>query len=561
MAYVITQACCNDASCVEVCPVDCIRPIPDDSDYTTTEMLYIEPATCIDCGACMDACPVAAIFPEDQLTAVNARYQTINAEYFGKHPLKPGWDAFEPMTPVAVPQEEAPLRVAIVGSGPAGCYAAADLVTQGGNSVEVEMFDRLPTPWGLVRAGVAPDHPSTKMVTDIFRWTVSQPSFAFHLNVDIGKHLTHDELMAHHHAVIYAVGASRNRRLGVPGEDLSGSHAATEFVAWYNGHPDHADRQFDLSAERAVIVGNGNVALDVARILVMDPEELAGTDIADYALEALRKSNIREVIVLGRRGPAQAAYTNPELIALGHLKGVDVVVDPVEMVLDTHSQALVESAGAEPSTVLKTTVAQEFSERTPNPANKRIVLRFLASPTEVVGTEHATGLTIARNELFEEDGTLRARATEQTETIETGLVLRSIGYRATPVPGIPFDESRGTIPNQTGRVIDPGTGEPLAGVYTAGWIKRGPSGVIGTNKKCAKDTVAQLLEDFTDGNLTKPTGDRKDLDKLINERQPDVVDYKGWEAIDKAERERGKESGRPRIKITDVKSMVEIAHT
>ncbi|MDG3009209.1 FAD-dependent oxidoreductase [Rhodococcus sp. D2-41] len=559
MAYVITQACCNDASCVEVCPVDCIRPTPDDPEYATTEMLYIEPGTCIDCGACVDACPVDAIFPEDQLSAANARYQTINAEYFEKHPLKSSWDSFEPMVPVAVPKDEAPLRVAIVGSGPAACYAAADLITQGGNSVEVEMFDRLPTPWGLVRAGVAPDHPGTKAVTDVFRWTVSKPSFEFHLNVEIGKHLTHDELMAHHHAVIYAVGAAGDRRLGVPGEDLPGSHAATEFVAWYNGHPDYADLQFDLSAERAVIVGNGNVALDVARVLVMDPADLAGTDIAEHALEALRKSNIREVVVLGRRGPAQAAYTNPEFIALGHLDGVDVVVDPAEVVLDDLSQALVDAPDAEPSVVLKTRLAQEYSERTPNPANKRIVLRYLASPTEVLGDDHVTGITVAHNELVEQDGALRARATDRTETIETGLLLRSVGYRGTPVPGIPFDERRGTIPNEGGRVVDPETGEPVAGVYTAGWIKRGPSGVIGTNKKCAKDTVALLFQDFKDKKLVRPIGDRKALDKLVHERQPEVVDYKGWEAIDKAERERGKEAGRPRTKITDVKSMIEIA--
>ncbi|MFC0452309.1 FAD-dependent oxidoreductase [Rhodococcus jostii] len=559
MAYVITQPCCNDATCIAVCPVDCIRPTPDDPLFTTAEMLYIDPGSCIDCGACADACPVEAIFPEDALTEPNARYQTINAEYFERYPLE-----FEepstPNRPAVVPARDVPWRVAIVGSGPAACYAAQDLVTQGGQSVEVEMFDRLPTPWGLVRAGVSPDHPGTKGVTDIFRATVANPSFQFHLNVEIGKHLTHEELMAHHHAVVYAVGASSDRRLGVPGEELPGSHAATDFVAWYNGHPDYAGLQFDLTGERAVIVGNGNVALDVARILVSDPDNLAGTDIADHALAALRRSHIREVVVIGRRGPAQAAYTNPELIALGHLKGVDVLVDPADAELDQYSRVRVEDPDADPQMVLKATVAQEFSQGTPSPGNRRIVLRYLASPIAVLGEERAEGLEIVHNALVESaDGTLRAQPTDKTETITTNLVLRSIGYRGTPVPGIPFDDARGTIPNEKGRVIDPRTGEPVTGVYTAGWIKRGPSGVIGTNRKCAQDTVAQIHDDLTTGHLTRTVKGRQDLRDLIRERQPDVVNTQGWAAIDEAERRLGKQSGRPRAKFTDISSMLDAA--
>ena len=558
MAYVITQPCCNDATCIAVCPVDCIRPTPDDPLFTTAEMLYIDPGSCIDCGACAEACPVDAIFPEDALTEPNSRYQTINADYFDRYPLE--FTALPPSKTTPVPAQDTPWRVAIVGSGPAACYAAEHLITLAGKTVEVEMFDRLPTPWGLVRAGVSPDHPGTKAVTDIFTKTISNPAFQFHLNVEIGTHVTHTELMAHHHAVIYAVGASSDRRLGVPGEDLPGSHAATDFVAWYNGHPDYAERQFDLTGERAVIVGNGNVALDVARILVTDPDDLARTDIAEHALTALRQSSIREVVVIGRRGPAQAAYTNPELLALAHLKGVDVIVDPTEATLDEHSQARIEDPDADPQMILKVNLAQEFSERTGHPGNRRIVLRFLSSPTEVLGAGQVEGLRIVHNALIEDsEGKLRACPTGETETITTNLVLRSIGYHGARVPAIPFDEARGTIPNEGGRVIDPQTDEPLTGVYTAGWIKRGPSGVIGTNKKCARDTVALLLEDVAAEKLTKSVKGRADLERLISERQPDVVDARGWAAIDGAERQLGIESGRPRTKLTTIGSMVEVA--
>ncbi|MDV2477589.1 4Fe-4S dicluster domain-containing protein [Rhodococcus zopfii] len=561
MAYVITQPCCNDASCVPVCPVDCIRPTPGDPQYLNTEMLYIDPVTCIDCGACMDACPVDAIYPEWELTGPDARYASINADYFAKHPLQSEGIPNISVSMTSLPEQNQPLRVAIVGSGPAACYAADDLLTNVHGAVEVEMFDRLPTPWGLVRAGVAPDHQGTKAVTDLFRNAAAKPALQFHLNVEIGKHLSHEELMSHHHAVIYAVGALRDRRLGVPGEDLPGSHAATEFVAWYNGHPDYADLQFDLSGERAVVVGNGNVALDVARILVSDPDDLAGTDIADHALDALRHSRIREVVVIGRRGPVQAAYTSPELLALGALEGVDVVVDPRDLILDEHSRAELDGPAAEPSTVLKTEIAREYSTRVPDPTRKRIVLRYLASPTAILGTDQVEALEIAHNELYRAaDGSLKARLTDRTETIETGLVLRSIGYRGAGVPGVPFDEATGTIPHRDGRVIDPQTGELLAGVYTAGWIKRGPSGVIGTNKKCARETVKGLLEDFLAGALGGPDPDcgREQLNDLVTERQPEVVDYQGWQEIDIAERKRGREHGRPRVKITNVKAMLDL---
>ncbi|MGW4773385.1 FAD-dependent oxidoreductase [Nocardia sp. NPDC004278] len=554
MAYVITQRCCNDASCVTECPVDCIRPTPDQPEFATTEMLYIDPDTCIDCGACVDACPVEAIFSEDDLTASLARFRDINAAYFQRHPLESNFDPI--VTPARPPKELGTLRVAIVGAGPAACYAADELLRR--CDVEVEMFDRLPTPWGLVRAGVAPDHPGTKTVSGLFESAFRRETLQYYLNVEVGTHITHEELLAHHHAVIYAVGASSDRHLGVPGEDLPGSHSATEFVAWYNGHPDFADRHFDLSAERAVIVGNGNVALDVARVLTVDPDELAKTDIADYALDALRASNIREVVVLGRRGPLQAAYTSPEFLALAHLKGVDIVVDEADLALDPASQALLDDPEVEPSLQLKYTLAEEFAAGRRDPANKRIVFRYLTSPTALHGTEHVESVEFAHNELVSENGQLVARATDRTETLETGLVLRSIGYKGEPIKGLPFDERRAVIPNEHGRVIGE-DGIPLPGVYVSGWIKRGPRGVIGSNRMDSEETVEQLLADFSTGRLGAPQADRAALKALLAQRQADLVDRAGWKAIDTAEKSAGKASGRPRVKFTTREDLLKAA--
>ncbi|KOS54757.1 FAD-dependent oxidoreductase [Rhodococcus rhodochrous] len=540
MAYVITQTCCNDASCVAVCPVNCIHPTPEEREFAQTEMLHIDPQTCIDCGACADACPVEAIFPEDRLTETQARFKDINADYYTAHPMPENWN---PLTPTpAPPRGQETLRVAVVGAGPAACYAAQELLER--SNVEVEMFDRLPTPWGLVRSGVAPDHPGTKAVTESFEWSFRRDAFALHLDVEVGRDLDHDELLAHHHAVVYATGASADRSLGIPGEDLPGSHAATEFVAWYNGHPDYADRAFDLSGDRAVLVGNGNVALDVARILTMDVDELARTDIADHALEALRRSNIREVVLLGRRGPAQAAYSNPEFLALGDLNGVDVVVDESELDLDPASAQL---AAADPAVAMRMRLAREYARREPRPGNKRIVFRYLVSPTEIEGTDRVAGLRAVRNELIPgDDGALVARPTEQALHLDAQLVLRSIGYRGVPLPGVPFDERRAIVPNENGRVTGAGPG-----VYVTGWIKRGPSGVIGTNKACAKETVAALLADLDAGRLTRPAYGRRELERLLGQRRPSRVGLSGWHEIDEAERAAGRAAGRPRVKLTD----------
>ncbi|MEU1208717.1 4Fe-4S binding protein [Nocardia sp. NPDC005825] len=532
MAYVITQRCCNDATCIAECPVDCIRPTPDDPDFAAAEMLYIDPDTCIDCGACADSCPVQAIFPEDELTAPLARYRDINAEYFELHPLEP--DVNPLAADLRPPRGSGTLRVAIVGAGPSACYAAQDLLGRG--DVHVDMFDRLPTPWGLVRAGVAPDHADTKAVTDSFAAAFRRDNFRFHLNVEVGEHISHEELLAHHHAVIYAVGAATDRRLGIPGEDLPGSHSATEFVAWYNGHPEYADREFDLSGERAVIIGNGNVALDVARILTADPERLATTDIADHALEALRHSAVREVVLLGRRGPAQAAYTSPEFLALGHLPGVDVVIDPADL---------------EPSVALKVRLAHEYAQRPATPGNRRIVFRYLASPVALTGADRVEALEVTRNRLVPSEAGTVAEPTGATETLATGFVLRSIGYRGEPVPALPFDDERGIVPNDRGGVAPR--------VYVTGWIKRGARGVIGTNKIDAKETVDQLVADFISGALPTPLHDRNALTELVRQRRPEVVDRDGWTAIDTAERGAGRAAGRPRVKFTSTAELIRTA--
>ncbi|MEU1209407.1 FAD-dependent oxidoreductase [Nocardia sp. NPDC005825] len=542
MPHVITQPCCNDASCVPVCPVGAIHPHPGEPGFKTTEMLYIDPATCVDCGVCVSACPVGAILPDNQLSGTDERYRDFNSSYYQQNPIRQNLD------PVAIAPPHAPvgkgtLRVAIVGSGPAGSYAAAELLEY--PNVEVAMFDRLPTPWGLVRAGVAPDHPGTKAVIQSFERTAANGRFRFYLNVEIGTHISHDELLEHHHAVIYAYGAAGDRQLGIPGEDLPGSVAASEFVKWYNGHPDYAERTFDFSGTRAVVIGNGNVALDIARILVTDADTLAATDMADHAVNALRNSNITEVVVVGRRGPAQAGYTTPELLALGDLPQIDTLADRAETELDDVSRSQLDDPGTPTSVRHKTQIAAEYARREATPGHRRIVLRYLASPVEILGEDRVTALRLVRNRLERKDsGEIAARATTFEELVETGLVIRSVGFRGRPITGVPFDSGQSTVPNIDGRVVN------APGVYTTGWIKRGPSGVIGTNKKCAQDTVATLVEDGRAGRLHEPTGSAAEMSDLIAQRQPARVDASGWRTIDSRERERGHKQGKQRSKIT-----------
>ena len=546
MPHVVTQACCGDASCVFACPVNCIHPSPDEPDFLTAEMLYIDPKSCVDCGACVSACPVGAIVPGTAVPADQLPFVDINAMFFAGDRTYPV-QAPVPVT-VKLDEDRPTLRVAVIGSGPAALYAADELLKQEG--VEVNVFEKLPTPHGLVRAGVAPDHQKTKTVERLFRQIEDQEGFGYFLNVDIGTDLSHSELLAHHHAVLYATGASVDRSLGIPGEDLPGSGTATDFVAWYNGHPDFADRTFDLSGKRAVIVGNGNVALDVARILTSDPDALAETDIADHALEALRHSNIEEVVLLARRGVAQAAFTLPELIGLLSHEDVDFVVDRDELTLDPASAALRDGDGLDPGLERKLVAMEDLAwQGSRSVRRKRIVFRYLASPTEFTGTE----LRVVRNELkADAEGHVRAIPTATTETIETGLVLRSIGYRGVALAGVPFDEDHGVVPNSGGRV----DGAP--GTYVAGWIKRGPSGYIGTNKTCAQETVSNLMSDFNAGLLPAPGHTRSSLAALVKKRKPEAIDLRGWRALDAIERRRGREAGRVRRKFTDTAEMVEV---
>lgn len=453
---------------------------------------------------------------------------------------------------------ENPLRVAIVGAGPSGFYAAEHILKGEGMHAQVDLFDRLPTPFGLVRGGVAPDHPKIKSVIRVYEKTAARDGFRFFGNVKVGHDIEVADLERLYHAIVFTVGCETDRQLGIPGEELPGSHAATAFVGWYNAHPDYAGEEFDLSCERAVVIGNGNVAMDVARMLALTEHELRQTDTADHAIEALARSGVREVVVLGRRGPAQAAFTNPEIKELGEMEDADVIVDPAEVELDPASRAYVESDEADKTTRVNVEILQEFAAREPAGKEKRIVLRFLRSPIAIEGDGKVERIVIGRNELVEEGGTLRARDSGEREELECGLVLRSVGYTGVPIEGVPFDEKRGLILNEAGRVLDSHDAGHRVGHYTAGWIKRGPSGVIGTNKKCAQETVDHLLADVAEGRLLAPESpDSAAVEELLAERGVRFVSFEDWQAIDQAEVGRGEPHGRPRVKFVRVEEMLE----
>ena len=459
----------------------------------------------------------------------------------------------------AVGSAARPLRVAIVGAGPTGYYTADHLFHRPDLTVSIDMFDRLPTPYGLVRVGVAPDHQKIKAVTAAFAKVADHPGFRFFGGIEIGKDITVDDLRRYYHAIVYTTGAQTDRRMGIPGEDLRGSHAATEFVAWYNGHPDYRDRQFDLSHSRAAVVGVGNVAVDVARILCRSPEELACTDIADHALEALRKSRIREVYLLGRRGPAQAAFTTPEIKELGDLADADITVSPAEAELDELSRLALEHA-PDRATSKKVQIIQTYAKRPRTDKSRLLVLRFLVSPGELIGndTDGVVAMTLVRNRLVASPtGTLSPRPTDERETLPVGLVFRSVGYRGVPVPGVPFNHDWGVILNEQGRVLDPETKAPRVGEYTAGWIKRGPTGVIGTNKPDAAETVACMVEDVAAARTLTPVEPSSEAaERLVRERQPRCLTHADWLRLDAIETERGREAGRPRVKFTRVDDML-----
>jgi ferredoxin--NADP+ reductase len=451
-------------------------------------------------------------------------------------------------------------RVAIVGAGPAGAFAADRLLWHRGD-VEIDLLERLPTPWGLLRGGVAPDHQEIKRLDETFdRQTIGR-GCRFFGNVEVGRDVSHSELMGHYTAVVYATGAQTDKSLGIPGEDLPGSWAATEFVAWYNGHPDYRGLEFDLSARRAVVIGNGNVAADVTRMLTLRDEALARTDVADHALEALRESRVEEVVVLGRRGPAQAAFTSSELHELGQLDGVEIRVDPAEVELDPLSLQWLAEEGT--FTARKNVdFLREFAARPPrSDARRRIVLRFLRSPVEIRGTDRVEAIEVRPNRIVRsDDGSLRPQPLDgQAETIECGLVLRSVGYQAVPLPDVPFDERSFVLPNDRGRVLRP-DGQPLPGVYAVGWIKRGPTGILGTNKRDAEETVTCLAEDLRTGTLPPPpNADHDQIERLLTDRQPSLVTIEGWRAIDAHEVNRGREEGRPRTKLASREELLAAA--
>ncbi len=455
--------------------------------------------------------------------------------------------------------ETNPLRVAIVGSGPAAFYAADHLLKQGGLAVEVDMFDRLPTPYGLVRGGVAPDHPKIKTVTKAYEQVAANPRFRFYGNVEFGKHVCLEDLRAHYHQILYATGAQTDRKMGIPGEDLKGSHPATEFVAWYNGHPDYRDYQFDLSQERAAVVGVGNVAIDVARILCRTPEELKATDIAAHALEALSQSKVREVYLLGRRGPAQAAFTNPEVKEVGEMADADTITLPEEVQLDALSKAEIERT-KDRATTKKVEILQGYALRKPDGKLRKLAIRFLVSPVELFGDEsgRVVKMRLVKNVLYAtEAGTISPKATDQFEELPVSLVFRSVGYRGVALPGVSFHDKWGVILNEKGRVMDPDSKQPRVGEYTSGWIKRGPSGVIGTNKPDSIETVNNMLEDLAVGQVLQPTNpDVAAAEALVRQRQPQHVTFADWLKLDELELSNGKAQGRPRLKFTRVEEML-----
>lgn len=475
MPYAITQLCCTDASCVAACPVNCIHPTPDEPDFGTTDMLYVDPRTCIDCGACAEACPVDAVFPVEELTGALADYPAINADHFaGTEPAAPdegsplfhGWGPvrFDRVLPADFPR----LDVAVVGSGPAGMYTVQDLLLH--TTARVTLYDRLPVAGGLVQFGVAPDHPDTKRIGETFARYLDHHRLRLRLGIEVGRDVDAGDLAARHDAVVYAVGAPTSRALGVPGEELAGHLPSTTVVGWYNGHPEIGADAVPADAERAVVVGTGNVALDIARILAADPDRLVGSAIAPGALARLRASRLREVTLLGRRGPEHAAWTRGELLALLRRDDLEVVVDD----RDPRVGEAIDAAAPGEHAALLRDVPRLSTVREPD-GRRRIVLRFHAPVEALLGEDRVTGV--------------RAGGTD----LRAGLVVRAIGHRGRPTPGLPFDEATGTVPHDAGRV----DGHP--GTYVVGWVKRGPGGGIGRNRRDAAETVASLIEDGTNG--------------------------------------------------------------
>jgi ferredoxin--NADP+ reductase len=457
----------------------------------------------------------------------------------------------------AIGTDANPLRVAIVGSGPTGFYTAEHLFKQKDRVVEVDLYERLPTPFGLVRGGVAPDHQKIKSVTKAYDRIALNPRFRYYGNVELGGDVGLEDLKRHYHQIVFTVGAQIDRSMDIPGEDLKRSHAATEFVAWYNGHPDYRNRQFDLSQESVAVVGVGNVAVDVCRILCRSREELEKTDIADYALDQLAASRVRTVYMLGRRGPAQAAFTNPEIKELGEMEVADIQVPEEEAAIDEATRKSME-ANPDPSTDRKVEILQQYAREKRSGKSKKLVLRFLVSPVELLGGADGgvRAVKLVKNELFlDPKGNIKPKATSTFEDLSAGLVFRSVGYKGVALPGIPFREDWGVIPNEKGRVLE--SGGAAKGLYCAGWIKRGPTGVIGTNKPDAFETVAAMLEDVGKGfHLAPEAPAASAAEAMVRSLKPSFVSYEDWKKLDALEVKRAQGTERPRVKFTSVEEML-----
>lgn len=449
------------------------------------------------------------------------------------------------------------VKVAIVGAGPAAFYAAEHLQKKLGDRVFIDMFEKLATPHGLVRSGVAPDHQKIKSVARVYDKIASNTQFRFFGLVEFGKHLTLENLRRRYHQIVLATGAQTDRKMGIPGENLIGSHTATEFVGWYNTHPDHMGLGFDFSGKKVVIVGVGNVAVDVARILSLTRSEMEKTDIADYALEELAESEIKEIYMLGRRGPAQAAFTNPELRELEKLEDADLLVLPDEAEPDSLTLAELER---KPDRAARTKIEliKKASERVPS-KSKKIIIRFLVSPTEIIAGEdnRVKSVKVVKNKLYRsDDGSLRPKPTDETEEIPADLVFRSVGYRGIPLPDVPFDNGSGVIPNEKGRVLDETGGKPIPGLYTTGWIKRGPTGVIGTNKTDSGETVSCMVEDIEGEDMLRPElTSAESIKELLDEKH---ISYNEWLRVDSFEKKEGEKRGRPRVKVSRLEEILEI---
>lgn len=536
MTYVITQNCCKDASCVAVCPVNCIAPAPDTAGYASAPMLYIDPALCIDCGACADACPVDAAVPADALPAADRGYVELNAQHVERRPttapadtgppLLRGWSP--PTFDWSLPSSFRGLDVAVVGTGPSGLYAAELLLLHTPSTVT--LIDRLPVAGGLVRYGVAPDHPATKGVTERLARLYSHPRVRLLLGVDVGTDLPVAELARHVDAVIYAVGAATGKRLGVPGEHLPGTLTAPELVGWYNAHPEVPADAVRLDSERVVVVGTGNVALDIARIVSGNADDLARTDMADHALAALRTARVREVVLLGRRGPDHAAYSAPELLALRRPGPVELVVDDS----DPRTGDTIDTAPPGTREALLRGVRRAAVDYSSRPApGRRVVLRFHSAVERVLGQTSAAGVRLR-------DGT----------EIAATPVVSAIGYGGKAVAGLPFDPATGTVPNTAGRV------DGVPGAYAVGWFKRGATGGIGDNRVDAAQTVRTLLDDAVAGRLPGRSGSSRALARQLRRAHPPVVDAAGLARILRVERERGSAGGRPAVKLATVEQLV-----